>query len=879
MSNFNWLNSKNRLFLSRGYVESGTAEDRYYKVAATAAKIYPHIPGFENKLRFFFEQGYISLASPIISNFGNDRGLPISCNNSHMDDSVESIVTKVAEIETMTKHGAGTSLFMGDLRPRGSKISGGGVSYGPVHFAELIQTGVNIISQTNVRRGHCAIWLPVEHPDIMEWLEMREEGHVIQHLSFGVTVTRQWIHEMKNGDEKKQEIWWRIIRSRYEKGYPYIFFHDNVNDALPQWYKDAGSVVRSSNMCFTGDTLVAVADGRNAVRIDELCDSGDFFVYSSRRKLSRHKGWKIQAKKAKAFKTGTREIVRIVLNDGSSFRCTPDHLLALPSGDYVEAKDSVGLELASIFTRKMNNYRLINSLSNGYSYQHRYIWEAHNGPKPEGVHIDHIISGNGDQIENLQILDREDHFKKTSSEVEGENNSVHKIRDIEKWKHRQSVKSSRYSNGNWSGLTDEDMISIGIEVLNTTGNLKIKDLLQYSPKFPKSLSKNRFGGSWKTFRSIVEGKIEYVEPVEKVDLYEEGGLETPGNLIVTEVVYTGEVEDVYDLTVEDNHNFYILTSGDEDFKQSRGVLVHNCTEITEPSTSDESFVCDLLSLNLEKWDEWKNTDLVRVSIYLLDAVMEEYIRKTANIKYLEAAHQFAKRHRSLGLGVLGWHTLLQKEQVAFGSKRSFELNEEIWKHIRSESLTASMDLAKLYGEPSVTYGYGVRNSMLNAVAPTKSSSYILGAGQLSASTDPWESNYYVENLAKTKETIRNKYLEKYLEDNRMNTPETWTKILLAGGSVKYLDIDNEAREVFKTYDEIDMKDLILLNAQRAKFIDQSQSMNLKYRNDVDQTVMSRDLLLAEALGVKTIYYQIGINATQDFARDTVAADSCVACEA
>jgi ribonucleoside-diphosphate reductase alpha chain len=304
-----------------------------------------------------------------------------------------------------------------------------------------------------------------------------------------------------------------------------------------------------------------------------------------------------------------------------------------------------------------------------------------------------------------------------------------------------------------------------------------------------------------------------------------------------------------------------------------------CTEILEPSTEDESFVCDLSSLNLVEYEKWKHTDLVQTMIIFLDTVMEEYIEKTANLKFMEAPHRFARRHRSLGLGVLGWHSVLQSKMLPFGSKEAYRLNEEIHAHIQSESIKASRYLAATFGEPEVLQGYGMRNTMLNAIAPTKSSSFILGSGQISQAVEPIDSNYYIENLAKTKITIRNQYLERALEDIGQNTPDIWMNILMNGGSVQTLDIDPHLKDVFKTYVEIDQKDIILQAAQRQKYIDQSQSLNLMYHPKTDPTEASRHLLLAEATGVKTLYYHHGKNLNQELAREKVAEASCTACEA
>ncbi|QIG68043.1 ribonucleoside-diphosphate reductase alpha subunit protein [Rhizobium phage RHph_Y68] len=549
---FPWLQLENRTFLSRGYVPEGqTAEERIMRIAQRCEEIY-QIPGFTNKFYHYMQKGWISLASPVWSNFANDRGDPISCNNSHFGDSIEAIVTKVAEIATMTKRGAGTSAFLGDLRPRGSSISVGGKSFGPVHFAELIEKTVSIVSQSNIRRGNCAVYLPVEHPDIMEFLEMREEGNPVQHLSMGVTITRQWMREMRAGDKDKLAIWWRIIRKKYEAGYPYLFFYDNVNDALPAWYKDRGIKVRSSNLC---------------------------------------------------------------------------------------------------------------------------------------------------------------------------------------------------------------------------------------------------------------------------------------------------------------------------------------TEIIEPSDDDESFTCCLASQNLAKYDEWKDTDLTYIMTIFLDMVTQEYIDKTANVKFMEAPNRFARRHRALGLGVLGWHTLLQKKMLPFGSKGAYQLNEEIFSRMDVESKRASRWLAQEYGEPEIMQGYGYRNSMRLAIAPTKSSSYILGRGQISESIQPNESNYFIDNLAKLKTTVKNELLEAHLEEVGLNTPATWKQVMLDGGSVKNLPIDSHVKDVFKTFIEIDQKDIVLQTAQRQKYIDQSQSMNLMIHPNTDPTEVSRLFNLMEMTGVKTHYYMQGRNLTQEFARAQVAEASCTACEA
>lgn len=543
-----WLNKDSRNFLAKGYLREGqTAEERIREIAEAAERILG-IPGFADQWEDDILRGWASLASPIWSNFGHGHNLPISCNGSYIPDDTAGILRKNAEIGMMSKYGAGTSAYYGELRERGAVISKGGVSNGPVHFMEGTQTWVNIISQANVRRGNCAVYLPVEHPDIKEFLQIRDEGHAIQHLSFGVTITDDWMEDMIAGDTAKRKIWTSIIKKRFETGYPYIVFIDNMNNGRPQWYKDQ-----------------------------------DYKIYAS----------------------------------------------------------------------------------------------------------------------NL------------------------------------------------------------------------------------------------------------------------------------------------------------------------------CTEIALPSSPTESFVCDLLSLNLLHYEEWKDTDFPKRATYFLDAVMSEYIDKTEGIEFMEDARRFAIRHRALGVGVLGWHSYLQSKMIPFDSVEAKRLNKEIWKLISEKTYEASREMAKLYGEPEVLKGYGMRNTTLMAVAPTTSSSFILG--QVSPSVEPENSNYYIKDLAKGKFTYKNPYLKALLKQKGRDDAETWREILLAGGSVQKLDfLTDHEKDVFKTFGEISQIEIIMQAADRQVYIDQAQSLNIMIHPDAP--VKDVNLLMIEAwkLGVKSLYYQRSTNPAQEFARELL---SCVACEA
>lgn len=545
---FNWLNEDSRTFLSRGYLQDGvSAEERIEEIAQAAEKIL-NKPGFARKFYKYMMAGYYSLSSPVWSNFGTTRGLPISCNGVKVEDSIEEILQKMAEVGVQTKLGAGTSGYFGNLRPRGSAIRGGGKADGPVHYMRLYDTGTDVISQGSVRRGAFAAYLNIDHPDIDEFLEIREPGAVIQNISIGVTITDEWMEAMINGDKDKREVWAKVLRKRKETGYPYLFFTDTVNNNKPRVLRE--------------------------------------------------------------------------------------------------------------------------------------------------------------------------------------------------------------------------------------------------------------------------------------------------------------------------HNYPIYAS-------------NLCSEIALPSSKDWTFVCNLSSMNLVTWDEWKETDAVEVMTYFLDAVMEEYIKKTKGVRFMETAHNFAKHWRALGIGQLGWHSLLHSKMIPFESFDALELAEEISKFIDDRSLAASKEMAEIYGEPEGMRGYGERNLTRCAIAPTTSSSFILG--QVSPSIEPLASNYFVKDLAKGVFTYKNPWLVEVLEKHGKNDDDTWDNILMRKGSVQHLDFltENE-KNVFKTFSEISPLNVVQQAAARQAYIDQSQSLNLMIPHETPVKDINALIIEGWRLGVKTFYYQRSSNPAQELVRDIM---TCVSCEA
>lgn len=276
-----WINDDVRTFMSRGYLRDGqSVEERIDDIAFTVQS-YFEIEGLEENVKEALLKGWVSLSSPVWANFGTDKGLPISCNGSYIADTTEDILIKTAEIGMQTKYGAGTSAYLGALRPRGSPISTGGRTDGPVHFMGLLESTTDIISQSSVRRGSCAVYLDINHPDILEFLEAREEGSPIQNLSLGVCVPDYWMQDMIEGDPEKRKVWARVLRKRFETGYPYLFFSDTVDSLKPQVYKDLGLTIHASNLCSEitlpsseNESFVCCLASLNILHYDEWRESG-----------------------------------------------------------------------------------------------------------------------------------------------------------------------------------------------------------------------------------------------------------------------------------------------------------------------------------------------------------------------------------------------------------------------------------------------------------------------------------------------------------------------------------------------------------------------------------------------------------------------------
>lgn len=547
-----WYNDESEAVLNRGYLLHGeTIHDAIARISGAAAHRLNR-PELQERFADIIYKGWMSCSSPIWSNLGTSRGLPISCFGCNIPDSIEGITTKLGEVMMQTKHGGGTSAYFGNLRGRGAAITNNGKSSGSVSFMKLFDSVMDTVSQGATRRGSFAAYLDIDHPDINEFLQIKDIGNPIQNLFYAVCVPDYWMQEMIDGDVEKRKIWAKVLESRQQKGLPYIQFSDNVNATRPEIYKQLGLEITHSNLC---------------------------------------------------------------------------------------------------------------------------------------------------------------------------------------------------------------------------------------------------------------------------------------------------------------------------------------NEIQLPDGEDESFVCCLASMNLELWEEWKDSDAVQLAIWFLDAVMSEFIEKTAHSTFLKQAHKFALRHRALGLGVLGWHSLLQKNSISFESMDAKMLTNKIFRHIQDEALLASKELAEAYGPAPIFDevdnfdGVKYRNTTVMAIAPTTSSSSILG--QVSPGIEPYSSNYYKAGLSKGNFIRKNRYLETLLKEKGKNTDEVWRHIMLNQGSVQQLPFLTEhEKEVFKTFKEISQQEIVIQASIRQKYIDQGQSLNINIPPALSIKEVNALIIEAWKLGIKGLYYQRSQSISKELLSNIVSCRSC-----
>lgn len=735
MEQFEWLNTDSRVFLERGYLSEGeTPEQRIRDIADTAEEILG-IEGFSDKFYYYMGRGYYSLSSPVWSNFGKDRGLSISCFGSYTGDSIPSILGTASEVGVMSKFGGGTSGYFGKVRPRGSDITNNGKTSGSVHFMKLFEQMTDTISQGNTRRGRFSPYLPIDHPDIEEFLEIGTEGNPIQNMTHAVTVTDEWLQDMVNGDLEKRKIWAKVLTRRTQLGFPYIMFSDNANNNTVDVYKDKGMKINNSNLCVAPYTKILTDKGYK--EIESLKDKS-INVWNG-------KEWSNVTIK----QTGTdQEMLRVKTSNGSELDSTHYHKY------YVLEETSTGKRT------KPSRYKEVRAkdLKVGDKLIKFDLPVIEGDKKLEFAYDNGFFSGDGTVNKNIQVLylynekrNLKDNFNSVYkwSENGGQDRLVGYTKSLED---KYFVPTNEYtieSRLDWlAGYLDADGTvtnnngSQSLQAASTNKEfLKDVQLMLQTLGVDSKVTLSKKAGM--TVMPANDGTGEYKEYytqelyrilINGNSLYKliqlglkcnrlEWDVKKPNRECSQFVKVTGIEE------LENTMDTFCFTEPKRHMGMFNGILTGQCSEIFLPNNEEESFVCCLSSMNLVHYEEWKDTDAVEVLTYFLDAVMSEFIsdlekmrdsediEKRESFRLMERAYNFSKRHRALGLGVLGWHSYLQSKMIPFESVEASRLNTQIFSFIKKKAYKASKELAQLFGEPKLLQGYGRRNSTLLALAP------------------------------------------------------------------------------------------------------------------------------------------------------------------
>ena len=555
--------------ISGGYLLEGESpKEAYTRVSKTVARrLYK--PELADKFFDYIWKGWLCLASPVLSNTGTDRGLPISCFGIDVADSIMDIGNKNLEMMVLAKHGGGVGIGINMIRPAGAIISGHGTSDGIVPFCKIYDSTILATNQGSVRRGAASVNINIDHPDFLDWLEIREPKGDVNRQSLNLhqcaVVGDKFMRRLEEGQPEARKKWSKLLQKRKATGEPYILFKGNTNKANPKAYK-------------------------------------------------------------------------------------------------------------------------ANSLK---------------------VHMTNI-----------------------------------------------------------------------------------------------------------------------------------------------------------------------------------------CSEIVLHTDESHSFVCCLSSLNLAKYNEWSNTNLIYDSTWFLDGVLSEFIHKAKNMRGFNNAVRSAEKGRAIGLGVLGWHTLLQKHGIAFEGLLAQFKTREIFSQLKLETERASRALAEVYGEPLWCTGTGMRNTHLRAIAPTVSNSKL--SGNVSPGIEPWAANVFTEQTAKGTFIRKNNELRKVFRKLGIDNKKTWDKVLNDKGSIQgikqlngwYYDHGGKLNEeegeplknIFKTFKEINQLELVNQAGIRQTYIDQAVSLNLAFPSQAEPRWINKIHIEAWKRGIKTLYYM----RTESVLRGDIAAEAmnpdCLSCD-
>ncbi|UTC28342.1 ribonucleoside-diphosphate reductase I subunit alpha [Brevundimonas phage vB_BpoS-Gurke] len=839
------------------------------------------------RLYDYVSKGWFMFATPLLSNGGTDRGLPISCFLTTAEDSREGIFDHWAETGWLSSVGGGVGGYWGDLRSNGAKTSRGSASTGVVPFIATVDRLILSVSQGGTRRGSYAAYLDVDHPEVVEFITGRkptggDENRKFTNLHNALCITDKFMQAVRDDtsfdliDPKTKavtetlnarELWRLALETRKQTGEPYFFFVDEANRRLPEAQKAKGLKVRQSNLCVAPETEVLTRNGYMPIG---ALEGRQVEVWNGQE-------WS----QVTIEKTGVdQELVRVWFEDGSYLDCTAYHKFYDADG----AEHRAGALTAGVRLEPASHP--VVELKDDAEYDDDLAYTAgfatFAGFEDANRLTVFVNEGDPDLVRRLMRHSVDPSYDTVAEGVyiRYEPLSVPTGRPPLRW--RQHARLAWFA-----GALDAAAEWVEVEGAGFFDKHGYLSIASQDPSLVREMRLAALEAGLNPRIRITDTGCGFMLNVYDVKKLADRGYLLRHKARLSDIEGVGhftplmQVADVHPLPRKSDT--YCFTENKRHRGVFNGVLTGNCTEITLATGRDDqnkkrTAVCCLSSVNGEKFPEWCEVpefipDLMR----MLDNCLTTFIENApAELAY---AVYSATQERSIGLGLLGFHALLQKQMVAFESNEAREINKMIFRHIRADADAASLALGAERGEAPDMAGTGERFAHKLAIAPNASSSIL--CGNTSPSVEPWRANAYLQKTLSGSFPVKNPYLVRELAKRNLDTSEVWKAIVADEGSVQNLgmrveiagkapvyvigDVEVDADDwehlcrVFKTFTELDMRWVVQHARDRQVEIDQAQSINLAFPHDADAGYMSEVHYLAwdpegEGQPLKSLYY-------------------------
>jgi len=821
-------------------------QDAFARASAAFADDEAHA----QRLYDYVSNLWFMFATPLLSNGGTDRGLPISCFLLPVEDSRQGIFDHWAEVGWLSSLGGGVGSYWGDLRSQGEKTSKGSASTGVIPFIAAEDRIILSVSQGGTRRGSEAAYLDINHPEIEEFITLRkstggDENRKALNLHNAVNITDEFMEAVRDDTDfnlvdphsqvvkkvvKARNLWRLLIETRMQTGEPYFHFVDTSNRHLPATQKAKGLKVRQSNLCVVGSTELLTDKGYMPI---EGLEGTSVSVWNGE-----------EYSQVDVVKTGEQqEVIRVWFDDGGFIDCTPYHKFYDVMGRETRAANLKNGEELQYFRHPEIELKTDLKVKKEEAYVAGYA--TFGGFEDNNRLAVFVPNTYNDRVTKRLLTPSVDMATdEFGTIVRYEPKTINSGYTPLRWKaasRRAWFAGALDAVADWIDVDGVWWLSLGSTDEQTIREMRLAALeLGFRPRVRMTDTMNAFMLNARDVSVLIsEGLLLRHEAKPLDDL-------VGRSQIVVDVHPLPYRADTFCAT-EPKRNRLVFN----------GVQTGNCTEITLPTGRDDqgrkrTAVCCLSSLNADKYDEWRDhpmfiEDLMR----MLDNCLDVFIRKAP--EQIANAVYSATMERSVGLGLMGFTSYLQQHRIAYESDAARLINKAIFTHVRQKSDEASLKLGAARGEAPDMIGTGHRFAHRRAIAPNASSSILCGG--VDPACELGRAMFFLHKTLSGSFPVRNRYLKAMLASIGQDTDEVWKSIAANEGSVQHLEcLSDIDKAVFKTAIEVDQRWVIIHAADRQPDIDQAQSTNLFFPFDADAGYLSEVHFDAWRMGLKSLYY-------------------------